>query len=57
MLLDLEASCLALVSTDDVRETVALQELHQCVGTVEEREREGGRKERERNKVTNDIIK
>ena len=48
MLLDLEASCLALVSTDDVRETVALQELHQCVGTAEEREREGGRKERER---------
>ena len=48
MLLDLEASCLALMSTDDVRQTVTLQELHQRVGTAEEREREGGRKERER---------
>ena len=40
MLLDLEASCLALMSTNDVRETVALQELYQRVGTAEGRERE-----------------
>lgn len=34
LLLDLEASWLALVSTDHMRQSVTLQELYQCIGTV-----------------------
>ena len=34
MLLDLEASCLALMGTDYMRETVTFEELYQCIGTV-----------------------